>query len=158
MKPVLNAVTAENLETLSKLMSEYRKEHGAKCRPSRELWRKAIDLCEQAPLVRVAESLGVSLGSLRVRRTRGQLRVEEKIQPRQDPFFEMRGLELGTTLLTPASIQARPLQGTLLSRQVKFTREDGSSLRISDLAAHGLDLRALIQGFMTPGMMEGGHR
>ena len=92
MKPLLDSRIDGRIQELSQRLSDYRKKRGAGCRPSREIWDKAIALCEQAPLVRVADGIGVSSNGLRNRKKAERRLANNVIAPRQPQFLEVRGL------------------------------------------------------------------
>jgi hypothetical protein len=148
MKALLDPMIEAKIQELSRRLGDHRKKYGSGCHPPREIWDKAIALCEQAPLVRVAEGVGVSPNGLRNRKKTEGCPVKKGTESRQPQFLEVRSLE--TISLPPPTIPSRvPLSRAESSRQVELQRSDGSCLRITDLSAHGLNLGALIEGFMA---------
>jgi hypothetical protein len=159
MKTPLDSRIEARIQELSRRLSDHRKRHGSECHPSREIWDTAIALCERAPVSRVAEGIGVSQNGLRIQKMKAERRPANKVAvSRQPHFFEVRGVETTGSLPLPATPSQVLSSGAESSRQVELQRGDGSRLKIADIGAHGLDVRALIQGFMTslPTLMQGG--
>jgi hypothetical protein len=162
MKPSLNLKIEDQLEELSQILGKYRKKHGSGCHPSRDIWDQAIALCEHAPLAQVARGIGVSATGLWNQQKTRHCESKKVPKTREPQFLEI-GLDMKDMMMVsqsssaPNKTQFSRAEG---SRYVELQRPDGSCLRISDLNAHGLDLRALIHGFIAsvPLSMQGGLR
>ena len=145
MKP-LDPAIEKKIQDLSRRLGKFREESGYKRFPSRKIWDEAITLCALAPLSLVAEGIGVSNSGLR-NHVKKASRIKTKALA-QSRFLEIRNVPTGVPI--PSSAKARPVRlWSESNRGVELMRSDGSLLRIADLMAHELDLRTLIQGFMT---------
>ena len=145
MKPLAPSIE-KKIQNLARRLGEFREESGTKRFPPRKVWDEAITLCALAPLSLVAEGLGVSSNGLRNHVKRAN-RIKTKASS-QSRFLEITNVPASIPI--PSSVAARPVHPwSEFSRGVELTRCDGSLLRIADLKAHELDLRTLIQGFMT---------
>ena len=145
MKP-LDPLIEKKIQDLARRLGKFREESGANRFPPRKIWDEAITLCALAPLSLVAEGIGVSSNGLR-----NHVKRANPIKPKatsQSRFLEIRNVPASVPI--PSSAAARPVRlWSESNRGVELTRSDGSLLRIADLKAHELDLRTLIQGFMT---------
>lgn len=159
MKPPLNLKIRGQLEDLSRVLGEYRKKHGTGCNLSRDIWDQAIALCEYASVAQVAQGIGVSSTGLRQQQRASRRGPKSVSKPREPRFLEI-GLDMTMPFRSPSVPSGEVLKGAEGLRYVELQRTDGSCLRISDLNAHGLDLLALIHGFMgpVPSTIQGGLR
>ena len=143
LKP-LEPLIEGKIQRLAIRLQDLRKRLGAKQHPSEEIWKEAVELCEVAPLSRVAEGIGVSNNGLRNQRKRNP----EGNTPRPSHFLEVQSLASSLPVLSPAMVRPSVL-GSELVRGIEIFREDGALLRIVDLQAHGIELHGLIREFLT---------
>jgi hypothetical protein len=137
MKSPNNLIKAK-LQNLSRRLCEFRRMEGARRRPPQELWDEAVALCAQATVPQVATGIGVSASGLRIQHKRARIQPNAKGLSQQR-FFEVQSLAVERPICPVAD----------LDRGVELSRNDGSRMKITDLGAHGLDLRTMIQGFMA---------
>jgi hypothetical protein len=149
MKRLLNPLIESKCLELARRLSDYRKKQGLGCHPPQEIWDDAVGLCEHAPLASVAAWVGVSPSGLRIRSKAKQGQVKNVSAPGRPKFLEVSSLKMTQSIPLSATPLRPRLLGAESSRQIELQRSDGSSLRIADLHAHGLDLRAVIEGFIA---------
>jgi hypothetical protein len=164
MKHTIQSSVESRIEELRKELVAFREKEGRpKCHPSKKIWNDAVELCKVASVKSVAEGISVSPSSLQNRiKARAASGKKKASEARQPQFLEVRGLQVAAALPPHQLTDRVQFAGAENSRQVELMRGDGSCLKITDLGAHGIDLRALVQGFMAAppplAQMEGSFR